>query len=397
MSAKDPHKPTEVVNHDDESIVLSTDSKAPTKADVQTDVQSLQRSGRQRDRMAMDRGVQNLQARYAVPLRDQSTLWDYERRDDPTWTLSDDREQGNPIIWHYKTSDLDLVYEITRMIDRKPMRSSQSWAHSVDSSIDGREAVEGAESHIHSDSDDEEDDGFALEESVIHDDLVNNLYHDETGLFSYSSFLLFLQREYEWYKAYGSPLSLIIFEIKTQVEGDMLTQWLPPEKARLLDRRVIRRLTDIFGHFESFDFALALPNTDSRQATQIAQRISQILTRLPLDRKKPLNLKVTCGVANLPANGDALGSLVMGAKGAKNRAVETEQGIAVARSHQPYEMPPIAERAKDGVNEAIGARISLRELLVRTGIGGGLSNRQSSDSSQTDASRACARNGRARK
>ena len=31
-------------------------------------------------------------------------------------------------------------------------------------------------------------------------------------------------------------------------------------------------------------------------------------------------------------------------------------------------MPPIAERAKDGVNEAIGARISLRELLVRTGI-----------------------------
>ena len=267
MSAKDPHKPTEVVNHDDQSIVLSTDSKAPTKADVQRMFKVCKDQAGKEIEWLWTEEYRTFRLVTLFPLRDQSTLWDYERRDDPTWTLSDDREQGNPIIWHYKTSDLDLVYEITRMIDRKPMRSSQSWAHSVDSSIDGREAVEGADSHVHSDSDDEEDDGFALEESVIHDDLVNNLYHDETGLFSYSSFLLFLQREYEWYKAYGSPLSLIIFEIKTQVEGDMLTQWLPPEKARLLDRRVIRRLTDIFGHFESFDFALALPNTDSRQAT----------------------------------------------------------------------------------------------------------------------------------
>lgn len=42
--------------------------------------------------------------------------WDYELRDDPMWTLADDRKQGNPIIWEYKTGDLELVQEIVNMV-----------------------------------------------------------------------------------------------------------------------------------------------------------------------------------------------------------------------------------------------------------------------------------------
>lgn len=38
--------------------------------------------------------------------------WDYEQRDDPTWTLTDNREHGNNLIWQQKTCDCDLVLAI---------------------------------------------------------------------------------------------------------------------------------------------------------------------------------------------------------------------------------------------------------------------------------------------
>lgn len=39
-------------------------------------------------------------------------FWDYEMRDDPVWTLIDDRAHGNNLIWQQKTSDWDLVLAI---------------------------------------------------------------------------------------------------------------------------------------------------------------------------------------------------------------------------------------------------------------------------------------------
>lgn len=349
MSGKEPGKKTDLPHFED-TVNLASGNTAPRKADVERMFKvSKEKPGKEIEWVWSEAGRQ-FRLLTSFPVIVARDHWDYELRDDPTWTLSDDREHGNPIIWHYKTADLDLVYEITKMIEKKPARS---WAHSIESSTAA--APQGPA------------DSGCDRLLYAGDAQVEHLYAPGTGIYSYSAFLLFLKREYDWFASYGSPLSLVLFQIKTPVDGDnRLTHWLPPSTVQLLERRVVRRLSDTFGHFESFDFGLILPNTDTRQATQIAQRVSQILTRLPLDRNKPHILKVNCGVANLPANGDSIESLVAAAKGAKNQALGSEQVIAVARPDQRFQSPPPQAERKGKALEGAGGKIGLRELLVRT-------------------------------
>ncbi len=50
------------------------------------------------------------------PFVRESDWWDYERKDDPTWHLYDDRTLTNPVIWEYKSGDYELAVEIVQMV-----------------------------------------------------------------------------------------------------------------------------------------------------------------------------------------------------------------------------------------------------------------------------------------
>lgn len=335
-----------------ETLRLGSTMAPPTKADLQTMFKTCREQGGREIEWVWTEEAKGRHLRLSTryPLIKTREYWDWELRDDPTWTLSDDRDHGNPIIWHYKTSDLDLVFEITRMAEKKTAHPTKSG--STASGTEYEAVPTEAINHIN-----------------VTDDFASEMLSPETGILSYSAFLIFLQREFHWFEAYGAPLSLVVFDVKAQTPGsDNTARWLSPETAKLLDRRVIRRQCDTFGHFESVDYGLILPSTDPRQAMAIAQRVMQILTKLPLIKEQPnTRLVLTCGVANLPANGTDLASLVFAAKGAKSTALKTGQSILLADASKRY-TDETQERTKKTTSEIAVSVMGLRELLVRSGL-----------------------------
>jgi hypothetical protein len=106
-----------------------------------------------------------------------------------------------------------------------------------------------------------------------------------------------------------------------------------------------------------------MPNTDSQQAATIANRAMQILTKLPLNKEgESTSLSVTCGLASIPANGVELRDLIMGARMAKNQALENKQPILIVQPGQviPHTTPAHRTTAKEA------GPISLKDLRLRT-------------------------------
>src|ERR1700733_1317490 len=108
-----------------------------------------------------------------------------------------------------------------------------------------------------------------------------SLRRAETGMFIYPAFLYFLELEY--FRSYrsGSPLSVIVFEMRliSQIGQDIVGQVLP--KSALLDAvgRIckLKRHVDLLAHYDAFDYVLLLPNTKAGGAHIFANRIVKAL------------------------------------------------------------------------------------------------------------------------
>ncbi len=176
------------------------------------------------------------------------------------------------------------------------------------------------------------------------DAILESMVRPETGVLSYSAFLLYLQHEFFRFEAYGWPMSIILFEMNrkkdydtNQKRGDLQTMFdvLPPSAVQNAAQRIgmVKRPLDILGHYEMLEYALLLPNTRTASAAYIANRILQTLTVTPLiknlDKK---SLKLAFGVANLPADGDSVQQLLKAARSAKNRAVEANFPLIISKS-----------------------------------------------------------------
>lgn len=176
------------------------------------------------------------------------------------------------------------------------------------------------------------------------DAILESMVRPETGVLSYSAFLLYLQHEFFRFEAYGWPMSVILFEMNrkkdhdtNQKRGDLQSMFdvLPPSAVQNAARRIdmVKRPLDILGHYEMLEFALLLPNTRTASAAYIANRILQTLTVTPLianmDKK---SLKLAFGVANLPADGESVQQLLDAARAAKNRAVEANFPLIISKS-----------------------------------------------------------------
>jgi len=179
--------------------------------------------------------------------------------------------------------------------------------------------------------------GFLPETKTEVETLAATLIRPESGLFCYEALLYFLQYEYFRYEAYGFPLSLVVFDILTRKQDATMEVYdrLPSQAAAIAGMRIdlVKRRLDILGHFEALDYAIIMPNTKASSAAFVANRIYETLTATPLlpgiDRRA---LFLSFGVANLPADGDDLESLILSAKDAKMRAKQGAFPVVLART-----------------------------------------------------------------
>ncbi len=166
--------------------------------------------------------------------------------------------------------------------------------------------------------------------------LKYNFIRPDTGIYSLEGILYFLEYEFYRFEAYNLPLSLIIMELsKRRGEGSMQAEALPPEIIAQAAMRIdlVKRPLDIFGHFESTEFALLLPNTRPSQAAFIANRILDSVSNTPLAKDiNKRNLLVAIGVAGLPSDGEDIPALIGAARSAKNEALQGTFPIVLSRS-----------------------------------------------------------------
>jgi hypothetical protein len=159
----------------------------------------------------------------------------------------------------------------------------------------------------------------------------------ETGMFIYPAFLYFLEQEY--FRCYRSktPLSVIVFEMRMQA-GDSVREVLP--SAAVLDAVLrisqLKRHVDLLAHYDSFDYALLLPNTKANGAQIFAKRIVKSLTDSPLageiDSDK---LSLALGCASMPEDFSDLGELLGGADMAMAHSRENKKSVIMYRDIKP--------------------------------------------------------------
>jgi GGDEF domain-containing protein len=166
--------------------------------------------------------------------------------------------------------------------------------------------------------------------------VMMNLRRAETGMFIYPAFLYFLEQEYfRSYRA-GSPLAVLVFEMRylTKVGNDLVRQLLPP--AALLDAvgriSTLKRHIDLLAHYDAFDYAMLLPNTKSSGAQVFANRLVKSLTASPLagsiDASK---LLLSFGAASVPEDSLDLSLLLGAADTAMNIARQNKQPLVMFR------------------------------------------------------------------
>ena len=162
--------------------------------------------------------------------------------------------------------------------------------------------------------------------------VMMSLRRAETGMFIYPAFLYFLEQEY--FRSYrsGSPLSVVVFEMRTlsHVGNDQVRQVLP--NPALLDAvgRIsqLKRHVDVLAHYDAFDYALLLPNTKAAGAHIFAQRIVKSLNAQPLGGMVEANrLCLSFGTASIPEDFLDLSLLLGAADAAMNRARQQKQPV----------------------------------------------------------------------
>jgi diguanylate cyclase (GGDEF)-like protein len=165
--------------------------------------------------------------------------------------------------------------------------------------------------------------------------VMMKLRRADTGMFNYPAFLYFLEQEYFRGHRAGTPLSVIIFEIrvKTGVK-DVIREPLP---ANALNEAVLRIMTekrhnDMVAHYEAFDYALLCPDTKGEGAGVFARRLVKALTKEPLSPHVTANnLSLSFGIACVPEDFLEMGLLLAAAETARTYAIETDTPVVMYR------------------------------------------------------------------
>lgn len=158
--------------------------------------------------------------------------------------------------------------------------------------------------------------------------VMMTLRRPDTGMFNYAAFLYFLEQEYFRGHRAGTPLSVIVFDMR--VKSGVKEIIREPMPAQALNEAVFRisntkRQSDLLAHYEGFDYALLCPNTKGEGARVLCKRIIKALSKSPLTSTISIkNLDICFGVACIPEDFLELGLLLSAAEAARNKAAEKE-------------------------------------------------------------------------
>jgi len=152
-------------------------------------------------------------------------------------------------------------------------------------------------------------------------DILQHLFMGELGIFSYPTFLFFLEREYYEALENNSPITLIIFQATST--GSTGNDPLSPPVLQELAKRIkhTQRKTDILAQYEGNKFAVLLPDTTISGAKSFIQRVEKALLKTELaPGLSSSSMKFTFGLATLGEHCKTLQAFLFLAEKALERA-----------------------------------------------------------------------------
>ena len=175
---------------------------------------------------------------------------------------------------------------------------------------------------------------LGVDESAVQG-VVKQLIRPETGILTYPAFIYFLDQEYLRYEHFNFPFSLIVFSIgQRKGAQDGMVEALQMLAVRRAMQRIglVKRAVDMLGHWETFDYAMLLPNTNSTAASALAHRISDVLREAPLSSDlDSRSLALAFGVATVPEDCQELDKVIIASRKARDKAKFTQQRVVLAR------------------------------------------------------------------
>ncbi|CAN5318394.1 hypothetical protein BH11CYA1_BH11CYA1_43100 [soil metagenome] len=151
----------------------------------------------------------------------------------------------------------------------------------------------------------------------------------ETDTFTYPVFQYFLKQEIARYGVDAKAFTLMVFDLLIERPSGQETMPLSAAKEALERVKGIKRDIDILGHFETFDYAIILPQTATRSAAIVAQRILERINAEPIASLGTNNgqINIAFGLAAFPQDGKSAGLLMAAAAEAKKHARKTSIAI----------------------------------------------------------------------
>jgi len=108
--------------------------------------------------------------------------------------------------------------------------------------------------------------------------LVRTLQSNDLGIFSYSAFLFLLEQEYFKAQAEAKPFTVVLMKVVAS-SRDQAAITIDQVRDRLQDLKMSLRKIDVLAAYESGNFALLLPETDSAGGKLLAQKSGRILSK----------------------------------------------------------------------------------------------------------------------
>jgi diguanylate cyclase (GGDEF)-like protein len=159
--------------------------------------------------------------------------------------------------------------------------------------------------------------GLAIEDSQLYEKTVLRAHTDSlTELWNHGYFQYLLQAELEKAKAIQKPLSLVAldiddFKIYNDMLGHQAGDQILKDLATLLKNQ--SRKMDYVCRYGGEEFTVILPQTDGKEAFQIADRLRETIKNNPFSHEEILpskRLTVSIGLATFPENGSTPSELI---------------------------------------------------------------------------------------
>jgi hypothetical protein len=179
----------------------------------------------------------------------------------------------------------------------------------------------------------------------LSDPVKKQLIRSETGIYTYSAFVFFVEQECLRFEDTEEPFSVLVIAARANQGGKLLPLPLEVTKNVITQLFAIKRRMDILAHFQTLDLALLMPGCDANLTLLVAQRLYKLMMQGAFGLQSG-QMHVTMGIASVPEHGGPTADVIGRARDAQVQASSsTPLLVAVSKDIQPpipaeKEVPP---------------------------------------------------------